>query len=165
MFTERQRRYLLFCHAFTGCDAISAIAGHGKSALFDKFYSGDIMDIFLDLQATKDEVVLLYLNAFTMHQVTTLGEIQYNMFLPPTEGAASQHSLCSYLQTRDWMLLQSTSLIPEEYGWIVGNHGYEPVPTLDSIAPEELFKFTSCNLYCNSYTMARRDLPDLYALA
>jgi len=52
MLTERQRRYLLFCLAFTGCDSVSAIAGHGKSALFDKFCSGDIgkyMDIFLDL--------------------------------------------------------------------------------------------------------------------
>jgi len=60
MLTERQRHYLLFCHAFTGCDTISAITGHGKSALFDKFCSEDIdkyMDIFLNLQATKDEVI------------------------------------------------------------------------------------------------------------
>ncbi|KAE8301169.1 hypothetical protein D5F01_LYC01334 [Larimichthys crocea] len=34
--SERQRRYLLFCHAFTGCDTVSAIAGHGKTALFDR---------------------------------------------------------------------------------------------------------------------------------
>ena len=166
MLTERQRRYLLFCHAFTGCDTVSAIAGHGKSALFDKFCSGDIgkyMDIFLDLQATKDEVIRSGIAIFKYiynSPGTTLGEIRYNMFarkaaaglikpetLPPTEGAAAQHSLRSYLQTRDWMLLQSMSLIPEEYGCIVGNHGYEPVPTLDPIAPEELLKFTSCNCH------------------
>ena len=34
--SERQRRYLLFCHAFTGCDTVSAIAGHGKTTLFDR---------------------------------------------------------------------------------------------------------------------------------
>ena len=71
MLTERQRHKLLFCHAFTGCDTISAIAGHGKSALFDKFCSGDIdkyMDIFLDLQATKDEVIRSGIAIFTMHQ-------------------------------------------------------------------------------------------------
>ena len=35
--SERQRHYLLFCHAFTGCDTVSLIAGHGKSTLFEKF--------------------------------------------------------------------------------------------------------------------------------
>ena len=34
-FSEKQRRYLLdFCHAFTGCDTVSAIAGHGKNTLY-----------------------------------------------------------------------------------------------------------------------------------
>jgi len=82
---------------------------------------------------------------------TTLGEIRYNMFackaaaglikpetLPPTEGATAQHSLRYYLQTRDWMLLQSMTLNPEEYGWTIRTHGYEPVPMLDPTAPEEL---------------------------
>ena len=58
----------------------------------------------------------------------TLGEIRYNMFarkaaaglikletLPPTEGAVAQHSLHAYLQTRDWMLLQSMPLNPDEW--------------------------------------------------
>ena len=27
--SERQRRYLLFCHTFTDCDTVSSIAGHG----------------------------------------------------------------------------------------------------------------------------------------
>ena len=30
------------------------------------------------------------------------------------------------------------------YGWTVGEHGYEPVPTLDPMAPEELLQFTTC---------------------
>ena len=43
-----------------------------------------------------------------------------------TEGAdIAQHSVHSYLQTRDWMLLQSIALNP---GWTLGTHGYEPVP-------------------------------------
>ncbi|KAJ8385110.1 hypothetical protein AAFF_G00192510 [Aldrovandia affinis] len=58
--SERQRRYLLFCHTFTGCDTVSAIGGHGKMMLFDRFCAGDIdehMDIFLDVHATKDAVI------------------------------------------------------------------------------------------------------------
>ena len=87
---------------------------------------------------------------FTMHQV-------YNMFahkaaaglikpeaVPTTKGAAAQHSLFAYLQTQDWMLLQSMSLNPR---WIVGVHGYEPVPALDPMAPEELLRFMSCNCH------------------
>lgn len=162
--SERQRRYLLFCHAFTGCDTVSAIGGHGKTTLFDRFCAGDIdehMDIFLDVQSTKDAVIRggIAIFQYIYHAPgTTLGAIRYSMFsrkaaaglikpetLPPTEGAAAQHSLRAYLQTRDWMLLQSMSLDPSGYGWTVGVHGYEPVPTLDPMAPEELLRFISCN--------------------
>ena len=31
--------------------------------------------------------------------------------------------------------------------WTLGVHGYEPVPTLDPMAPEGLLKFTSCNCH------------------
>ena len=36
--------------------------------------------------------------------------------LPPKEGTVVQHSLQSYLQNRDQMLLQGISLTPKEYG-------------------------------------------------
>ncbi|KAJ8409990.1 hypothetical protein AAFF_G00210310 [Aldrovandia affinis] len=142
----------------------AAIGGHGKTTLIDRFCAGDIdehMDIFLDIHATKDVVIRAGIAIFQniYHAPgTTLGAIRYNMFsrkaaaglikpetLPPTEGAATQHSLRADLQTRDWMLLQSMSLDPSDYGWMVGVHGYEPVPTLDPMAPEELLRFTSCN--------------------
>ena len=89
-----------------------------------------------------------------------LGATHYNMFLrkataeainpetlPPAEGAAAQHSFHVYLQTRNWMLLQSMSSDPSNYGLTVGAHGYEPVLTLDPMAPEELLWFTTCS--CN----------------
>ena len=166
--SERQRRYLLFCHAFTGCDTVSSISGHGNTTLFEKLCAGDIdehMDIFLDMQATKNTVIEGGIAIFeyiynALHVGTTLGEIRYNMFsckaaaglikpetLPPTEGTAAQHSLRAYLQTRDWMLLQSMSVDPSEYGWTIGIHGFEPVPTLDPMAPEELLRFTTCNCH------------------
>jgi len=34
---------------------------------------------------------------------------------------------------------------PSGYGWKLGSSGYEPVPTLDPMAPKELLKFISCN--------------------
>ena len=58
----RQRKYLLACYGFTGCDTVSAIMGHGKSTLFDKPCSGAvdeylILDVFMDTEATKDDVI------------------------------------------------------------------------------------------------------------
>ncbi|KAK1890378.1 Chromosome-associated kinesin KIF4 [Dissostichus eleginoides] len=126
--SERERCYLLFCHAFTGCDTVSAIAGHGKTTLFDRFCAGDIdehMDIFLDTQATKDAVIQAGTTIF-----------QYIYHAPGLDP------------------LQSMSLNPSDYGWTLGVHGYEPVPTLDPMAPEELLQFTSCN--CNGDCSNRR---------
>ena len=83
--SENQRKYLLFCHAFTGCDTVSAIAGHGKATLYDKLCVGDVnkhMDIFLDVRATKDDVIR---NGIAIFQYiyralgTPLAEIRYNV--------------------------------------------------------------------------------------
>ena len=52
------------------------------------------------------------------------------------------------------MLLQSMSLDPSDCGWTVGVHGFEPVPSLDPMAPEELLRFTSCN--CKGYCSNRQ---------
>ena len=132
---------------------LQAMANHS----IDRLCAGDIdkhMDVILDVQATKDAVIRNGIAIF-QYTGTSLATIRYNMFLskaaagvikpeilPPTEGAAAQHSLCAYLQTRDWMLLQSMSLDPSGYGWMEEIQGYEPVPTLEPMAPEE---FTSCN--------------------
>ena len=125
------------------------------------------IDIFLDIEAAKVAVIQACTSIFQYiyrGSGTTLGEMRYNMFsrkaavgqinpqaLPPTEGAAAQHSLRAYLQTRDWILLQSMPLNPSGYGWTIGVHGYELVPTLSPMAPEELLKITSCNCHgdCN----------------
>ena len=37
--------------------------------------------------------------------------------LPPTSGAAMQHALRANFQYRDWLLLESQSLDPREFGW------------------------------------------------
>ena len=108
------------------------------------------MDIF-DTEATKEAVnqAGIAIFQYIYHGPdTTLGEICY-MFsrkaaagvikpenLPPTKGAVAQHVLHAYLQTRDWILLQSMSLNPSDYGWTLGVHGYEPVPTPDPMTPD-----------------------------
>ena len=139
--------------------------------LFFRFCAGDVdeyINILLDTEATKDTVIQAGTAIFKYiyhGRDTTLGKIRYNMFykkaaagvmkpetLPSTEGATAPHSLRAYLQTRDWIFLQSMSLNPSDYGYTIGVHGYDLVPTLDHTAPEELLKITSCNChgYCNN---------------
>ena len=123
------------------------------------------MDSFLDTETTKEAVIHAGIAIFQYiyhGPDTTLGEIHYNMFsrkaaagvikpetLPPTKGVVAQHALRAYLQTQDWILLQSIPLNPSDCGWTLGVHGYEPVPTLDPMAPEDLLKFTSCNCHAH----------------
>jgi len=89
---QRQRCYLLFCHAFTGCDTVSTIGGHGKTTLFDRFCARDIdghMDIFLDIQASKDVVIRSGISIFQYiyHAPgTALAAIRYSMFSRPQLG-------------------------------------------------------------------------------
>ena len=70
--SERQRRYLLFCYAFTGCDTVSSIAGHGKATLFDKFCACKDIDEHMDTMIRSGNAIFKYIyNA----PGTTLGEI------------------------------------------------------------------------------------------
>lgn len=157
-------KYLLVCHAFTGCDTVSSIMGHGKSTLVDKLCGGSMnrhLDVFLSSDSTKDEIIKagILLFQFTYNAPgVTLAQTRYHMFskkaaagiispeyLPPTEGAAAQHSLRTYLQTQDWLSLKSMSRDAEEYGFKFGDHGYEPITTLDEWAPSQLRNLTRCN--------------------
>ena len=88
------------------------------------------MDVFLNTNSTKVDVTCAGVKIFQhIYNApgTTLGATRFNMFmrkaaagqikpetLPPTEGAAAQHSLRDYLQTRDWILLKSMSLDPSD---------------------------------------------------
>ena len=76
--------------------------------------------------------------------------------LPPTNGSAIQHSLRTYLQIQDWILLKSMSRHPRLFEWYVTSAGqFEPI-TLDNIAPANLLPFVSCNCSRLRDVLARR---------
>ena len=82
------------------------------------------------------------------NQLVTKGTFKPDK-LPPTTGAAVQHALRAYLQYRDWLLLESQSLDPIEYGWAYTD-AFEPVGSLEPIAPESILKFITCK--CQIHT-------------
>ena len=125
--------------------------------------------MFYDENSTVDEITSAGISMFQFiynGTGTPLSEQRLNRFnqqskigvlrpegLPPTDGAAAQHSLRAYLQLHDWIKLQSMSRDPTMYGWYITNSGrYEPIPTLDEIAPPGLLKFISFNCAGNYST-------------
>ncbi|CAM4569380.1 unnamed protein product [Leuciscus chuanchicus] len=120
------------------------------------------MDVFNDIRAKKSDIIKagceLFKLTFCGNPPEDLEDLRFDIIskraaagsikpekLPPTTGAAAQHSLRAYLQTRDRLLLQIPSLDVLEYGWKQGEQGYAPVPTTDPIALHYLLKFVSCN--------------------
>ena len=65
--------------------------------------------------------------------------------LPPTDDAAEQHALRSWLQTQDWLLLRSMANSPVGLGFTLTSDGYEPVARTKPMAPDGLLNLISCN--------------------
>ena len=172
--TELQRFAILLIHAFTGCDTVSSIFGYSKEKLFTSLTSTDLLrdqfDVFYSADSTIEDIskagVELFQSIYNSLG-TPLSKLRLHRYdkqskagvirpegLPPTDSAASQHSLRAYLQLQDWLLLQSMSRDPLDYGWCRHASGYEPVMMTEPMAPEHLLKFVSCN--CKGSCLTQR---------
>ena len=57
--TYEQKKYLLFCHSFTGCDTVSSFRGFSKEKLYARLCSGNLsplIDVFYDANSSKDNI-------------------------------------------------------------------------------------------------------------
>ena len=158
---------LLLCHSFSGCDTVSSIYGFGKVNILKKMCHdkapSEAINKLKGLRALKEDIADAGVRLFQYlygQQDVPLNQQRYEKYnklmvkgtfkpekLPPTSEGAAQHALRSYLQYHDWILLQSQSLDPTEYGWTYNGVSFEPIGSLAEIAPESLIKFISCN--CN----------------
>ena len=93
---------------------------------------------------TRDQVLHWVQFHATCSHGRWLGWSNQRLYLQQRVQLHSILSVPSY-RPRDWILLQSMSLDLSDYGWTLGVHGYEPVLTVDPMAPEELLQLTSCN--------------------
>ena len=156
---------LLLAHSFSGFDMASSTLGFGKVRVLRKMASdkapADALETLNSLRSRQDDIgkagikMMQYLYGRTEFP---LHEMRYQKYsqsvakgklspqkLPPTEGAAVQHSLRAYLQWHDWTLLASQSLPPTDYEWARVGMWLEPIGTMDEIAPASLLNLTTCN--------------------
>ena len=64
--------------------------------------------------------------------------------MPPIVRAAHFHSIRVFLQTSQWMNLDTEVLDPCLWGWHYGRSGLEPVTMDMDVAPESVLKFIRC---------------------
>ena len=175
---DNEKKRLLFIHAFTGCDTVSAIYRHTKVSLFNKLCSDDedLEDEFTVLMSVEslqedimEEGVMLfqYIYGDIDKTLTELRVAKYSKLiisktlkpeaLPPTEGAAKQHTLRAKLQFQDWDMLSTMTLPPTVCGWKVTDSGqYTPIGSSDLVAPDQILKLTACNYQLKSKCKSAR---------
>lgn len=166
------KKYILFLHAFTGCDTTSCFLNHGKKSVFKhfeknhspeleesmkKFYAEPVDEISIIKSGIK---CLLHLyNA--PKTVKCINEWRYKMFskaivkpkpvnlanIPPTSDAAEQHFFRVYYQIQLWL---SKKLSPEKWGWKEENGILVPIKMTQKAAPSEILNmiFCSCKTGC-----------------
>ena len=123
--TYEQRKYLHFCHSFTGCDTVSSFHWFSKEKLYARLFSGNLgplIDVFYNANSSNDNIweagveIIQFIYKSRGTPLSTLRVSKYNKqskigvinpeHLPQTDDAARKHSLRAYLQLQDWIVLQ-----------------------------------------------------------
>lgn len=139
---------ILFIHAFSGCDTVSAAFRKGKLN-FHRFFKKqahlqNIADVFNSLTSSPEEVAKAENECFLKWYRALITEKSLNLqryhsftklvrkmkpdisVLPPTEGAARQHSFRDCHQVQQWL---GKCLPPELWGWQRKVNGLLPLTT------------------------------------
>jgi len=129
-------KHLMFVHAMTGCDTVSAIYRQGKCTFnMQKSLNNELLDTFMNDKTSHDEVKeageKFLLKLYGAGSYSSLNEYRHAAYkraitrssltssfelagLPPISVAAKQHSYRAYLTVQEWM---GNSLSPTDWGW------------------------------------------------
>lgn len=131
------REFILFAHAFVGCDTTSALHGKGKKTIISLLVKSQDLrqrcQVYYRTEANTNELVAVAQDfIFQLYGIdsatTSLGLARYSKYetstmtstmtrlssLPPTAGALTEHAKRVYLQIQTWL---GNVLRPEEWGW------------------------------------------------
>lgn len=160
------KEFILFAHAFAGCDTTSSMYMKGKRSLLTLLQKNqdlqNLAKVFYDPQSEIDaicsaaETFVLHLygyyNIGNNNKQMPLGEARYKKFvsstatgtstmrlakLPPTSAALNEHAKRVYLQVQSWL---GNILLPENWGWKRRSSILFPIMSTASPAPRELLK-------------------------
>ncbi|XP_034947845.1 uncharacterized protein [Chelonus insularis] len=162
--------FILFVHAFSGCDSTSALFNKGKKRLVKLFLEdAQLTDMIKPFYSSNSEkrilyevaekiIFQLYLSNNTKEQPTTIAELRYYLFnqtifhnnkesslatLPPTQAALLEHTKRVYLQVQEWL---GKNMDAEEWGWKrIFQIIMYPVMTTAPPAPDVLLEQVRCS--------------------
>ena len=157
-------QYLLFAHAFTGCDTTSAIHNFGKTAIFNKvkdsttlksiihkFYEENFPEeignatirFFELLHSSSDSLSAIRKTKYEQIVLSNRANIDPSM-LPPSPRAAYFHGLRVYHQVKVWRELRDTDDMPLNWGWQLVGESMTPIMTDEEAGPPDLLKVIRC---------------------
>lgn len=159
-------KYILFAHAFTGCDTTSAIHQFGKVSIFDKLKKKElqrIADLFNHSGASPDIIgnqtitFFEHLHSKSGEPLSVIRKRKYEEMvmanrakidpscLPPSPRAAYFHGLRVYHQLKVWHGLCDTDQEPCRWGWEMKNSQFSPIMTDCEPGPQDLLKIVRCS--------------------
>lgn len=158
-----EKRFVAFVHCFSGCDTTSAFAGKGKITAVKSLVSNknfmELANVFYDTNANPDVIAgngcKLVASLYGKKPNVSLNELRYLNYqslqvkstfklekLPPTEGAAKQHSFRTYCQLQSWLGNKKNAV---SWGWKHNINGIVPTYTEEKLIPDELLKKVCCS--------------------
>jgi hypothetical protein len=162
-----KRKYTLAIHSFIGNDTVSGICGFNNGKLLQILCDApqdilDNLDVFISATSSTDSICKAGRKLFQYlygAPNSSLSEIRYILYskqtssgilspekLPPTAESADEYSLRAYLQLQDWLLLETMSREPTNYGFVNDLiNGYQPTTTKRDWAPKHIRDLTRCN--------------------
>ena len=158
------QKIIAFLHAFCSCDTTSCFYKLGENKLIDSFAHDRLLElasVFYDENASCNKIADsayelirgMYSNKAEKKLIEkssnfSLNDLRYLHFnkakikstfaletLPPTEGAAKQHSFRVFYQVQCW--LGNTTLKPTDWGWGVKNNLLIPVGSANKPIPQK----------------------------
>ena len=157
-------QYLLFAHAFTGCDTTSAIHHFGKTAIFDKVNNSDSLKSIIRKfyqESSPEEIGNATIRFFELlhspsDSLSTIRKKKNEQIvlsnranidpssLPPSPRAAYYHGLRVYHQLKVWRELRNSDDMPLNWGWQIVGESFSPIMTDEEAGPPDLLKVIRC---------------------
>lgn len=170
MQSQDYRSIVAFLHCFTGCDCTSGFTGKGKKTTVDSLITIKNLKEFVKpfYEPDSDPTIIakngcaIIAALYNCKKASlSLDDFRYNKYraltrknsfklekLPPTTGAATQHSYRAYFQLQNWL---GNKLNATKWGWneVLINNSKVLMPRYTNIPmlPEQLLKTISCG--CN----------------